>query len=130
MEMAAITSETDVASLVKEAIDLELENRGFHRGAGKALVIIELAKFESDFQPGFFSADAVAELFMNVQVKENGGQVLYTKFIEGKGLNSGVQIMGGQNAKISLDAALKDATVKLFQDPQFLEAVVKAGTGT
>jgi uncharacterized lipoprotein len=127
MEMAAITSEEDVAVLVKRAIDLELENRGFRHGAGKALVIVELTKFENDFQPGFFSADAEAELFMSAQVKDAKGQILYTKSIEGKGLNSGVQLMGGQNAKIALEAALKDAVSKLFQEPQFLESIVKAG---
>lgn len=130
MKMAPITSEENVSSLLKEAIEVELEHRGFQLGAGKALVLVELAKFENDFKQGFFSGDAVAEFFMSVKVKEVTGQVLYTKFIEGKGLNSGIQLASGSNAKIALDAALKDAVAKLFQEPQFLESIVKAGTGT
>jgi uncharacterized lipoprotein len=130
IKMAAITSEENITSLLKEAIEVELEHRGFQRGTGKALVLVELSKFENDFEQGFFSGDAVAELFMGVQVKEAKGQILYTKFIEGKGLNSGIQLASGSNAKIALDAAMKDAISKLFQDPQFLESIVKAGTGT
>jgi uncharacterized lipoprotein len=117
MKMAAIKSEEDVTSLLKRAIETELENRGFHLGAGKALVLVELGKLENDFKPGLFSGDAVAELFMSVKVQETAGQVLYTKFIEGKGINSGIQLASGSNAKIALDAALKDAVSKLFQDP-------------
>ena len=128
MKMAAITSEEDVASLLKKALEIELENRGFHLGTGKARVNVELAKLENDFKQGVFSGDAVAELFMSVKVKEAAGQVLYTKFVEGKGINSGIQLASGENAKIALDAALQDAVSKLFQDPQFLESIVKAAT--
>ena len=62
-------SEEDVVSLLKRAIELELENRGFHLGAGKVLVFMELSKFYNDFKIGFWAGDAVAELVMNAQVK-------------------------------------------------------------
>lgn len=130
MEMAAISSEEDVPSLIKRSVETELENRGFHLRTSKAQVLVELVKFENDFKFGWLSADAVANLLMHVKVKEATGQVLYSKALEGKGLNSGAQILGGQNAKIALDAALKDAMATLFQDQLFLESVVKAGTET
>jgi uncharacterized lipoprotein YajG len=119
----------DVASLVKGAIEVELEHRGFQLGTGKTLVSVELTKFYNDFKVGLFSGDAVAELFMVVQVKDSTN-ILYSRSITGEGLNKGIQLASGSNAKIALDAALKDAVSKLFQDTKFLESIVKAGTET
>jgi uncharacterized lipoprotein len=130
MKLGAITSEEDVATLLQSAVEIELENRGFHLGSGKALVNVELSRLENDFGQGFFSGDAMAELFMRVTVQEAASQVLYRKFIQGKGINSGIQLASGANAKIALDRALQDAVSKLFQDSQFLESVVKAAAGT
>lgn len=127
MEMAPITSEEDVISLLKRAIELELENRGFHLGAGKVLVFMELSKFYNDFKIGFWAGDAVAELVMNAQVKNSDGNVIYSKNITGEGINKDIQLSSGENAQVALDAALKDAVSKLFQDPQFIDSILKAG---
>lgn len=127
MEMAPITSEEDVVSLLKRAIELELENCGFHLGAGKVLVFMELSKFYNDFKIGFWAGDAVAELVMNAQVKNSDGNVIYSKNITGEGINKDIQLSSGENAQVALDAALKDAVSKLFQDPQFIESILKAG---
>jgi hypothetical protein len=64
---------------------------------------------------------------MTVQVKDVTKAILYSKNIVGGGLNSNVMLASGENARIALDAALKDAIAKLFQDPQFLESIIKAG---
>lgn len=127
MEMAAITLGEDATALLKRGIEAELENRGFPFGVGNALVLVELTKFYNDFKVGFFAGDAVAELLMTVQVKDVTKAILYSKNIVGGGLNSNVMLASGENARIALDAALKDAIAKLFQDPQFLDSIIKAG---
>ena len=58
MEMAAITSQEDISSLIKRSAESELQNRGFPLGAHKAQVLIEVVKFANDFKFGFVSADA------------------------------------------------------------------------
>lgn len=40
----------------------------------------------------------------------------------------GIQLASGENAKIALDEALKDAVSKLFNDGTFIDALFKAST--
>jgi uncharacterized lipoprotein len=125
MEMASIIAQNDVAETLKKAIETELENRGFDLGTGQILVLSELNKFYNDFKTGFWSGKAVAEVVMNVQIKKPDGNILYSKMIAGESTHS-VQVASGKNAKYVLDAALKDAISKLFNDTSFLDSLFKA----
>ncbi len=127
MEMAAIISNNDVAALVSTAITDELRNRGFKIGGNRALVSIELTKFYNDFKIGFWSGSAVAEVVMNVQVKKPDGNIVYAKAISGEHTLKGVQLMSGENARASLNEALKDAVSKLMDDKSFMSALVQSG---
>ena len=127
MEMAAIIAKEDVAETLKKAVEVELANRGFHLNGGGITVGAELSKFYSDFKTGFFSGSAVAEVTMNVQVKKAGGNIAYSKLVNGEGGKENLQLASGSNAKIALDAALKDAVAKLFGDTAFVEVLLKAG---
>jgi len=126
MEMAAIVSESDVPETVKKAIEVELENRGFHLATNNFTVLAELSKFYNDFKIGFWAGDAKAEVTMNVEIKNPNGNILYSKMITGEGMNPNIQLASGSNAKVALDAALNDAVARLFQEPAFIESLVKS----
>lgn len=127
MEMAQITSAEDVGGLLKRAIESELENRGFQSRPGGAVVVAELRRFYSDFKVGFFSGEAVADLVMDVRVSRPDGKPTYSTHIEAEGIQEGVMLMGGDNAKVALDAALKNAMGKLFALKEFIDGVFSAG---
>lgn len=125
MEMAPIIAQNDVVDLLKKAIEAELRNRGFELADGSVEVLAELNKYYNDFKTGFWSGRAVAEVVMNVQVKKPDKSILYSKMITGEYSHT-VQLASGKNAKISLDAALKDAMSKLFADTAFTDSCFKA----
>ncbi len=125
MEMAPIIAQNNAAQTVKNAIEAELKNRGFHLTEGSVLVLAELNKYYNDFKLGFWSGRAVAEVVMNVQVKKPDRSILYSKMIAGESSHT-VQLASGKNAKIALDGALKDAISKLFGDPLFIDSILEA----
>jgi len=90
-------------------------------------VATELSKFYSDFKIGFWSGSAVAEVTMNVQVKKADGSIGFSRLVTGEGVKENLQLASGSNAKVALDAALKDAVGKLFGDTAFVDALLKAG---
>ena len=125
MEMAPIIAQNDVGDLLKKAIEAEFKNRGFELADGSVQVFAELNKYYNDFKTGFWSGKAVAEVVMNVQVKKPDKSILYSKLITGENSLT-VQLASGKNAKLALDAALKDAISKLFADAAFMDSCFKA----
>ncbi|HWP59587.1 MAG TPA: YajG family lipoprotein [Candidatus Acidoferrales bacterium] len=126
MEMAPIIAKEDVATTIATAIESELANRGFIPGAGSVRLLAELQKFYNDFKTGFWSGTAAAELIMNVQIKKSDGTIVYSRLVAGEGNIPGIQLASGENARNALDAALKDAVAKLFDDGAFIQALFKA----
>lgn len=127
MEMASIISKDDVAMLVSDAIADELRNRGFKVQEGNVTVEIELTKFYSDFKIGFWSGSAAAEVACNIQVRQPDGNIHYAKATVGMHRKTGVLVMSGENAKIALEEALKDAVAKMMQDEAFIKALLQVG---
>jgi len=124
MEMAAIISKDDVTTLVANAIENELRNRGFKITEGSVQVDIELNKFYNDFKVGLVSGSTTSEVIMTVRVKDLDGNINYAKCVTG--LHTiGVMLFTGKNTKISLEVALKDAVSKLMHDSSFIAALVK-----
>jgi len=126
-EMAPIIATNDVVALVKSAIETELTQRGFSCGGKTVIVSVALSKFYSNFKTGFWSGSAVAEVTMDVQVKNADGGIAFSNLIAGAGLNPSLQVASGSNARIALEAALKDAMSKLTGDPAFIESLLKSG---
>lgn len=128
MEMAPIIATNDVVALVQNAIETELANRGFKLGAGSAVnVTVQLNKFYNDFKVGFWSGNAVAELTMNVMVKNREGLTVHSALISVQGTEPSIQLASGGNAQLALDAALKNAMAELFKDSSFTDALLKTG---
>jgi uncharacterized lipoprotein YajG len=128
MEMASIISTNDVIATVQKAIQTELSNRGFKLADGDVTVLIELSKFYNEFKEGFWAGDAVAELTMSAQVKKSDGNIIYSKLVNGEGERLKIQLASGANAKVALEGALANAMVRLFGDPLFVDALLKASS--
>ena len=127
MEMAAILSNRPIADIVGEAIGTELRRRGFTVAPSSLVVAAEIIRFRSNFETGFFSADSRADVTIAVQVRRGTGPILYSRTISGEAKETGVQIMGGKNAKASLEKALPDAIDRLMADQAFLQALTALG---
>jgi uncharacterized lipoprotein len=123
MEMAEIIADNDVAKTVKSAVESELTDRGFTIGSDGSVVNIVLGKFENRFEIGFFSGTAISEVSMLVTIKRPDRTVVYTKSIHAEGVNGGIQLATGNNAKIALEAGLKNAITQLFADNNFLSSL-------
>ncbi|MCA1939992.1 MAG: YajG family lipoprotein [Caenispirillum bisanense] len=126
MEMAAIRANQDVPTVVRQAVETELESRGFRLGDGPVFVLIEVARFYADYKTGFWSADNVADIQLNVQVRDAGGQMYYGKGISGVGTVEGVMLMEGGPVKQSIEIGLAVAIANLLKDPFFLQALMDA----
>ena len=124
MEMAEIIADNDLSQTVKSAVESELRDRGFSLGSDGSAVAITLGKFENRFEIGFFSGTAVGEMSMSVTVKRPDGAIAYTRNIHAEGINSGVQLASGENSRIALEAALKNAVDQLFQDSSFVQSLL------
>lgn len=124
MELAEIISDKDVVELVRDSIKTELRNRGFNTDGNDVQINIELIKFFNDFKSGFFAGDASGELIMSAQVKKIGGNISYNKTITGEYLEQNIQLATGNNAKLALEGALKDAVSKLVNDSDFIMALM------
>jgi len=128
MEMASIIASNDVPTLVKKAIQDELSNRGFKLADGDVTVLVELSKFYNDFKTGFWAGDAVAELTMSAQIKKSDGNIVYSKLVNGEGEKLKIQLASGANAKVALEGALANAVLRLFEDPMFIDGLLKTSS--
>lgn len=124
MELGEIISNNDVVELVRNSINTELTNRGFIVNGGDIAINIELIKFFNDFKTGFFAGDASAEVLMGSQVIQSNGNIIYNKTITGNYVEHNIQLATGNNAKLALEGALKDAVSKLVNDSDFIMALM------
>lgn len=126
MEMAAIRANQDVPTLVRSAVERELVARGFGIGEGDVVALVEIGRFYADYKTGFWTADNVADIQLNVQVRDTDGRMYYGKGITGMGKVEGVVIMDGGPVKQSLEAGLTDAVGTLMRDEFFLQSLIEA----
>lgn len=128
MEMAQIIPNENVNVTFQKAIECELKARGFSLGHDNAVVSIDadLTKYYNDFKIGFFSGDAIAELNMGVTIKNNKGDLVYSRQFVAQGIEPNIQLANGDNAELALEKALAEGMQKLFSDKSFLSALVKS----
>jgi uncharacterized lipoprotein YajG len=122
--LGAIIVQNDITDTVSRAIQSELQSRGFSLGEGSVVILSQITRFYNEFKG--FPEKAVSEVTMNIQVKNKSGSIVFTKVVSGEGVNSDVLLRTGENAKVALDAALKDAIRQLFDDDAFFTALYKA----
>ena len=117
-----------MAELTRRAVETELAHRGFVLGTNNAVRVEgELHRFYNEFRLGFWAGDAIAQVTVNIVVKNPGGAIVYTKLISGQGTEPNIQLASGDNACLALNAALKDAMENLFGRQSFTETLLTAG---
>ncbi|MDO8585788.1 MAG: YajG family lipoprotein [Armatimonadota bacterium] len=122
MKTADIVSNSDVPATLKTAFETELHSRGFTDRAGGNVVSVSLSNFQNQFSIGFFSGEASATMGMDVSVKRPDGSVAYDRFITGES-KDWTMISGEDNAERMLNAAMRNAVSKVFNDNAFIEAL-------
>lgn len=126
METAPILAIEDVTITIKRAMEQELQSRGFKVGPQESMVQLkaDLVRFYNDHKTGFFAGDSVAELNLNVNVMTKDGKSAYSRNIAAQGMEPNIQIMSGDNAKLALDRALANGMKILFEDQDFISALM------
>lgn len=117
-----IIAQDNLIKTIEEAIVTELKNRGFKLGDKNVLVFIELIKFFNEFK----AEGAVAEVIMNVQVKNLNGNIFFSKVISEEYTQKDVMLRSGSNAKKALEWAFLKAVHKIISDSGFINALFKA----
>lgn len=126
MEMAPILANEEVTVTFRRAIELELQSRGFKIGSQALVSIVaDLTRFWNDHKTGIFSGDSVADLNMNISVKNKRGDVIYSRHITTQGVEPNIQLMTGENARLALDKALENGMKLLFEDSAFIAALIE-----
>lgn len=130
MEMAPIIAKQNLPDLVKSAVQQELTKEGFRIGPGHVFVDVELDRFYNDFKEEVFSGSEVAEVTLATQVKTADGRILYARTLTGEGDEGGLMLASGANAKLALQKAFSACVARLVSDPDFTQALLKAGQMT
>ncbi|MCM8736423.1 YajG family lipoprotein [Azospirillum sp. A1-3] len=128
MEMAKITASNDVVAEVSQAVQAELASLGFNIGPGGIAITVQTTNFYNDFKPGFWSAEAVAEVAFDLTAKRQDGTLVYSRSYRAVGVNKDVMLMMGEQAVPALSAALRDAVQLVVQDTNLHQALLQAGT--
>ncbi|WP_244592534.1 YajG family lipoprotein [Azospirillum palustre] len=128
MEMAKIVASNDVVAEVGQAVQSELSSLGFNVGPGGIAISVQTTNFYNDFKPGFWTAEAVAEVAFDLTAKRQDGTLVYSRSYRAVGVNKDVMLMMGEQAAPALSAALRDAVQLVVQDTNLHQALLQAGT--
>jgi uncharacterized lipoprotein YajG len=130
-ELAPIQASQDVAVTLQQALEGELQARGFAPAPGAAAtrVAVGLKHLFSDFRVGYFSGDAVAQVQLAVVVQAGDGPPRFARVIGAEGVEPGLPRFDGANAARALNKALEAAMQQLFDDPDFNAALLGRGSG-
>lgn len=126
MRGADIRATNDVVAEVREGVQEILRGQGFRDGAGGATMRVEVTRFYSTFDMGFWSASANAQVTASVTVTAADGRSLYAGVFSGTHRETGIQIMTGDNAAKALRPALGNLLRQIADDPQLMRALLQA----
>jgi uncharacterized lipoprotein len=124
MEMAPIIATNDVLHDAREAITAHLRARGFSFGGTDGRLELEFTRFFSRFVVGFWSGTASAEIVLNVRLLGPDGRLVFARSYNAEGLNPGIQLATGENARIALEAALARLVQQVGDDEELQRAMV------
>ena len=126
---APIYPDRDVLEILRDALTMELTNRGYPLRSGGARVDIALTWFNSKFRYGIPAADALAEVSFDATVFGETEDPFYSEQVTGLGENPNVLIMASDSAEVALERALATAVSQLMADAAFIDAL-KAAAGS
>lgn len=126
-EMAAIIPTVPVRDVVFQAIEEELAERNIPVSleAGSKIVI-EITALHNNFQFGLWSGTARGITAFTTQVRNTNGEVLYNNTVSEVHVVEEVMVASGSNAARAVQGAMAKAIKALFDDPDFIEALVSA----
>lgn len=116
---------SDIPATLKSAFESELKNRGFVEGADGDAVIVRLGYFRNVFVERSFVFEANASMDLEVSIVSAGGAIPYRKYITGSAHRTFAVASGG-NEQQMLEAAMRDAVSRVFNDPDFNSTLSKA----
>ncbi|MGK7867086.1 YajG family lipoprotein [Falsiroseomonas sp. E2-1-a20] len=127
MEMAPIISTNDVITETQRAIVEELTSRGFRIGGSEARLDVEVLRFFSQFQTGFFAGSAKADLSVNVRLTDRSGRLVLAKTFTAEGIVPSLQLASGANARLALEDGLRKLIRMIGDDVELAQALLRAG---
>ncbi|MEN1957361.1 YajG family lipoprotein [Luteimonas sp. MJ204] len=126
-KMGAISLNQDLTELVKDALEAELDVRGYSLAGNGIQLVCDIVDFNNEFRSGFWSGTAVGNVRFNVKIRSSEGNIIYTEMITGDGQEEGIQLASGKNAAPALERALQAAVAALMARSDFHAALAKAG---
>lgn len=126
-EMADIKSTIPVRDIVANALQSELKARNIKISETDTKAIeAEITSFHNNFKFGAFSGKASSIVRIIVKVMNSSGTVMYENTISETNELSGIMIATGENAAKALEGALQRTMDSLFDDQNFIKALVDA----
>jgi uncharacterized lipoprotein YajG len=124
-----ITTNDNLAQAVRNAVQIELQDRGFKIGADSAKLMINLNGLEVERRTGWIYENRAHALWMmQVRVMRKNGTVIYTHEAAGEGGDTSITADHSVgSAERVTNLALQDCIQRLFADPKFIDALLKAG---
>jgi len=121
MEMAAIKPSRPVPEIVRTALETGLAAQGYQVHVDGRDILVDVVKLYSNYQVGFFSADAQGEIILHLSVPGTEFSRTYpANFTE-----PNIVIMGGAGAQAALNGALAHIVSTIMADEQFHAALAK-----
>lgn len=124
MEMAAIRASRPVPEIVRAALEAGLAAQGYQVKADGRDITVGVVKFYSNYQVGFFSADAQAEAILHLSVPGTDFSRTYPVTFT----DPNNAIMGGAGAQAALNGVLAQVVATILADEQFHAALAKRAT--
>ncbi|MGB8412434.1 MAG: YajG family lipoprotein [Candidatus Binatus sp.] len=123
-----ITTNDNVAQAVRDAVQIELRDRGFKIGADSAALVIHVNGLDVERRIGWvYKNNTHAMLMMQVEVMRKDGKVIYAH--EAVGERGDTYIDADHSvgsAERVMNLAVEDCIQRLFADPKFIDALLKA----
>jgi uncharacterized lipoprotein YajG len=126
IELARIVATNDIPKTIGKAVERQLSSLGYVIGSGGCRVDVEVTRFYNDFKNGFFSAEAVAEAAVSVKVTGSDGKIAYAKHYEAGGIEPGIMLASGENARAALVKAMSNVVDNIMNDKDLQNAIMSS----
>jgi len=119
-----IVTNHDAPSSLVAAVRAELQSRGFRIGPAAPEIFLNIGRMDVERQIDKKSARAV--FVMTVRIEKRDGTVIYTHEVEGDHDESNIEDYSVQMENRLVNLALQDSVKRLFDDPEFINALSEA----
>jgi uncharacterized lipoprotein YajG len=121
-KLGAVRSATPIVDVVRAALQVEFERRGYRVEPGGRTVSATIKRFYNDYTLGVVGGGERGEVELTVAIGDPSGDKLFVQPYAGIWQNQ-VLMTNASNAAESVALALRDALDKMFADPGFRQAL-------